>query len=176
MCFPSFCRSRLHHGMHLIGHWRQSAASIGHYRRPFKGSGICSQVKYRGSKEGDARRQSSRASARPRTRHQRRHHRPRGVQGTRTPPRQGFRRQAQAKATFNSAHAARRPQRRSAHFESPSRAATRAIGRSIKYFAALRIAIDLIDAGLCAHTAHRLVLGSFETYGEVETGIIVLPL
>jgi hypothetical protein len=47
ICFPLFCQSRLHHGTLLIGHWRQSAASIGHYRRPFKGSGLCFQMKYR---------------------------------------------------------------------------------------------------------------------------------
>lgn len=35
--------------------------------------------------------------------------------------------------------------------------------------------IDMVDAALCALTAHRLACGSFRTYGEVEGGFIVVP-
>ena len=35
--------------------------------------------------------------------------------------------------------------------------------------------IDLLDAALCALTAHRFALGHFKTYGEPMTGLIVVP-
>ena len=50
-CFQSFCRNRLHHGMHLIRRWRQNAASPGRCKRPFRISGGCSQMKYRNRRE-----------------------------------------------------------------------------------------------------------------------------
>jgi len=47
-CFPWLCRSRLHHGTHHIGRWRQSAVSPGHYTRPFNGSGLRFRMEYQG--------------------------------------------------------------------------------------------------------------------------------
>jgi hypothetical protein len=35
--------------------------------------------------------------------------------------------------------------------------------------------IDLVDAALCALTAHHLALGTFTTYGELPSGFIVVP-
>jgi len=35
--------------------------------------------------------------------------------------------------------------------------------------------IDWIDAGLCALTAHRFMIGSIKTYGDIEEGMIVVP-
>jgi Protein of unknown function (DUF429) len=35
--------------------------------------------------------------------------------------------------------------------------------------------IDWVDAGLCALTAHRLLGGSVDTYGDIEEGFIVVP-
>ncbi len=35
--------------------------------------------------------------------------------------------------------------------------------------------IDLLDAALCALTAHHFALGRFKTYGEAVTGFIVVP-
>jgi len=35
--------------------------------------------------------------------------------------------------------------------------------------------IDWIDAALCALAAHRLVMGTFKTYGDVTEGFIVMP-
>jgi predicted nuclease with RNAse H fold len=35
--------------------------------------------------------------------------------------------------------------------------------------------IDLIDAALCALTAHRFQLGDFKTYGVYEDGLVVVP-
>lgn len=36
--------------------------------------------------------------------------------------------------------------------------------------------IDMVDAALCALTAHHLARGSFRTYGEVGSGFIVVPV
>jgi predicted nuclease with RNAse H fold len=35
--------------------------------------------------------------------------------------------------------------------------------------------IDVLDAALCALTAHYFALGRFKTYGEGQTGLIVVP-
>jgi len=35
--------------------------------------------------------------------------------------------------------------------------------------------IDSVDAALCALTAHHFLAGSFKTYGDPETGLIVVP-
>lgn len=35
--------------------------------------------------------------------------------------------------------------------------------------------IDLVDAALCALTAHNLMAGSIKTYGDAESGLIVVP-
>lgn len=35
--------------------------------------------------------------------------------------------------------------------------------------------IDTVDAALCALTAHYIASGSFRTYGELESGFIVVP-
>ncbi len=35
--------------------------------------------------------------------------------------------------------------------------------------------IDLVDAALCALTAHHFLVGPIKTYGDRETGFIVVP-
>ena len=35
--------------------------------------------------------------------------------------------------------------------------------------------IDLVDAALCALTAHHLMAGSIKSYGDAESGLIVVP-
>lgn len=35
--------------------------------------------------------------------------------------------------------------------------------------------IDLVDAALCAHTAHHLLAGTFQAYGDAAEGFIVVP-
>ncbi|MEK6671067.1 MAG: DUF429 domain-containing protein [Nitrospirota bacterium] len=35
--------------------------------------------------------------------------------------------------------------------------------------------IDMVDAALCAHTAHHLLAGTFKTYGDAQEGFIVVP-
>ena len=35
--------------------------------------------------------------------------------------------------------------------------------------------IDIVDAALCALTAHQLMAGSIKTYGDAESGLIVVP-
>ena len=53
------------------------------------------------------------------------------------------------------------------------------IRRELLRSAAIDIArlanIDVVDAALCALTAHHFLAGSIKTYGDPETGLIVVP-